>query len=157
MTIGSPACTWNSSDGMKTKLLLQSETRQSFIEGPIQNTPCIEANFNEPLRRLSVELVCSISITETTLFLLNQGLTISWILLSSTYIQYFFPGMLRSLIPYIWNTRSGLILKRGTTVPDCYLMLQRRVSQDSPTKLRDLRYSGWIHHRCLATKELPTT
>uniref|UniRef100_A0A671U855 RAB11 family interacting protein 4 (class II) a n=1 Tax=Sparus aurata TaxID=8175 RepID=A0A671U855_SPAAU len=30
------------------------------------------------------------------------------------------------------------------TVPDCHAMLQRRVSQDSPTTSRDLRYSGRI-------------
>ena len=45
------------------------------------------------------------------------------------------------------------------TVPDCHAMLQRRVSQDSPTTSRDLRYSGRISSTpsALPPRSLPTT
>ncbi|KAI3353040.1 hypothetical protein L3Q82_019613, partial [Scortum barcoo] len=51
----------------------------------------------------------------------------------------------RLLLQNSWNTLSTTPVchSRGT-VPNLHAMLQRRVSQDSPTTSRDLRYSGRI-------------
>ncbi|XP_078800178.1 uncharacterized protein LOC144990530 [Oryzias latipes] len=59
--------------------------------------------------------------------------------------------ILDRILCFLEHTLRSPFLKRGTTttvcqssgtVPDCHETLQRRVSQDTPTASRDLRYSG---------------
>lgn len=106
-----------------------------------------------------VELMhCSTAIMKTKLFLLNPGSQLS------AKFSYLVPwrrpsqeglGLgLRSVIRlYLEHTLYSPFLHRGTTtmichsrgiVPDHHVMLQRRVTQDSPTTSSDLRYSGGV-------------
>ncbi|KAI3369543.1 hypothetical protein L3Q82_007753 [Scortum barcoo] len=91
--------------------------------------------------------------TKTALFLLNPRVDYR----PNSPLQYpgvDLPGEAEKCHPPVVGTHSPVpFLKRGTTTPVCHsrgtvpnlhAMLQRRVSQDSPTTSRDLRYSGRI-------------
>ncbi len=110
-----------------------------------------------------IELVqCSTARTKTALFLLNPRF---YHRLDSP-LQYpgiDFSGEAEECDPPIVVTHPLVpFLKRGTTTPFATprdAMLQRRVSQDSPTTSRDLRYSGQISSTpdALPLRSLQTT
>lgn len=59
--------------------------------------------------------------------------------------------------PFLKRSITILVCHPRGTVPDCWAMLQRPVSQDSSTSSRDLRYSGQMPDTLLQRSLLTTS